>query len=610
MPVLLSANQAVQKIPKGKRIFIGSGGATPSTLLNALVENYGHFLDNEVTHLLTLGKNNLVQPHLQSHFRDNSFFIGENVREAVQNGLADYTPIFLSEIPRLLMSPGFQIEAALVSVSPPDRYGMCSLGISVDIIKAALKKAHIKIAQINPSMPRTFGQTFIPYTDFDYVVEADNPLPELPGETIDAVSAAIGLHVSNLIRDGAVLQMGIGRIPNAVLQNLKNKNDLGIHTEMFSDGVIELIASGIITNKTKKILAERSLTSFCLGTRRLYDFVHENPLIEFYPSDFVNDPWCIAQNDNVVAINSALQVDLTGQVCADSMGSRFYSGIGGQVDFIRGARRSRGGRPIIALPSTAKNGTMSRIVGQLSPGAGVVTSRGDVHYVVTEYGIANLFGKSIRQRAMELIEIAHPEFRDELLAYVKQNRYVYFDQQLNPWRQNYPVECEHNAIFGTVEYRVRPLKITDEKLLQDFFYSHDDQTLIERYFYVPKSMPHQEASRRVTLDYRTSMGMAILHVDEHGSERMVAIGRYQGRPEDTIVELAIVVGENVRLLGMAGYLAEKLYRYAQKAGMKEIISWVRWQNNGMKKVMENLGKIAGNLTSLADREIITYRIKC
>lgn len=608
MPEIVTADVAIKKIPKGKRIFIGSGAAIPMLLTNALAENHTHFSDNELVHLLTLGEFNFFEERFRNHFRDNSLFIGANVREAVQKGDADYTPIFLSEIPRLFRSGSFPIAAALVNVSPPDKNGMCSLGVSIDIGRAAIESADLVIAQINPHMPRTFGQSMIPYKKFDYVVEGGAPLPELLPPEIDDVTKTIGKYIAKLISDGAVLQMGIGGIPNAVLANLGDRNDLGVHTEMFSDGIIDLMKSGNITNEKKKVLKGRTGTSFCFGTKDLYDYIHENPLIEFYPSDFMNDPFCIAQNDNMVAVNSAIQVDLTGQVCADSLGTKFYSGIGGQVDFIRGAARSNGGKPIIALPSTAKEGKISRIVGQLSSGAGVVTSRGDVHYIVTEYGIANLHGKTIRDRAIELIHIAHPDFRDELMEYVKTHRYVYFDQKYYKDMRGYPESLEEMVKFGREEFRLRPIKIKDERRLQDFFYSHKEETLIQRYLYLPKAMPHDMAQKLVDVDYNRNMALLIMEIGRF-NDRIVAVGRYAGNPGGDSVEISFVVHEDFQRRGMGTYLCRKLFDYAKEKGIHEITAFCFLSNKGMRAVFDRLREQVGNSSIDIKEDVMYYSFK-
>lgn len=422
---IATAEQAVRLIPPRKRIFIGSGAAEPSGLVEAMVAHDTHLEGNEVVHLMTLGSAPYVQPGLAGRFRHTAFFIGANVRQAVQEGRADFMPVFLSEIPQLITSGRVHIGAALIQVSPPDRLGFVSLGVSVDVVRAAVDTADLVLAEVNPNMPRTLGDSFLHVDRIAQLVPVDVPLPELIPEPPDDASREIGRNVASLIPDGATLQLGIGRIPDATLAALADRQDLGIHTEMLSDGVMHLAEAGVITGRRKSFLPGKIVTSFVMGTRRLYEWVHDNPQIEMRPSGFTNDPFNVARNDQMVAINSALAVDLTGQVAADTVRGRFFSGIGGQVDFIRGAARSRGGRPVIALPATAKGGTVSRIQAAFEEGTGVVTSRGDIHYAVTEYGIADLWGKSIRQRAEALIGIAHPDFRGELLAAARQRRYVF-----------------------------------------------------------------------------------------------------------------------------------------------------------------------------------------
>ena len=420
-----TAQAATAVIEDGQRIFVGSGAAVPTLLLEALAEERGESLnDVEMVHLLTLGQDPTTDERFSAKLRHSNFFIGPNARQAVAQGRADYTPIFLSEIPQLFKTGAVPIDVALIQVSAPDPHGFASYGVAVDVVKSGTEAAKIVVAQVNPRMPRTLGDSFIHLDEIDILVPAEAEIPELESRPLDATSQQIGKHVASLIEDGSTLQMGIGSIPDAVLANLGDKNDLGIHTEMFSDGTLPLIRSGVINNARKTLHRKKIVTSFVMGSRALYDFVDNNPMIEFRPSQYTNDPFLIAQNRQMVAINSALEIDLTGQVCADSIGYRFFSGIGGQVDFIRGAARSEGGKPIIALPSTAKKGTISRIVPQLSDGAGVVTTRGDVHSVVTEWGMANLYGKTIRERAEALISIAHPDFRDQLRDEARERGYV------------------------------------------------------------------------------------------------------------------------------------------------------------------------------------------
>lgn len=422
MPEFASPTEVVSHIRSGMNVFVHGAAATPTPLLEAVAVR----TDLEgVTfyHMHTNGPAPHAAPEVQGRMRAVSLFTGGPLREAVAAGRADFVPVFLSDIPALFTSGRVKLDAALLTLSPPDKHGNCTLGTSVDSARAAADTAPLLIAELNPRMPRTHGHTVVPLSRLTAYCHTDRPLHEHPPEPTTPVEDAIGELVANLVPDRACLQLGIGGIPNAVLARLKNKRDLGVHSEMVSDGIVDLIECGAITNKYKAVHPGRSVTSFVNGSRRLYDFVDDNPLVEFHPCDRTNDTALIRKNDRAVAINSALQIDLTGQVCADSIGHRIYSGIGGQMDFIRGAVLSKGGLAVIALPSTAKGGTLSRIVAELDAGAGVVTSRGHVHWVVTEYGAVDLHGKSLRERAALLISVAHPDFREELRQRVAQVRH-------------------------------------------------------------------------------------------------------------------------------------------------------------------------------------------
>ena len=421
---LQTADQALTHVSSGMRVYIQPGCAEPETLVEALIRRAPELQEVEIVHMMTMGAAAYVAPEMAGYFRHNAMFIGGNVRDAINDGRADYTPINLSEIEPLFESGAMPIDVALIEVSPPDSHGYCSFGVGVDTTLTAAKCARYVVAQVNDHMPRTFGDSFIHISDINAVVESSRPLCELKKPEITDMHVAIARNVAGLISDGAVLQTGIGGIPDAVLPFLMDRKDLGVHSELVSEGVIPLIEAGVITGARKNFKPRKIIVGFALGTKKMFEFVDNNPIFEFHPTAYTNDPALVARNDNMVAINSALQVDLTGQVCSDSIGNQFYSGIGGQVDFLRGASRSRGGKPIIAMSSTAKDGRISRILPMLSPGAGVVTSRGLVRYVVTEYGVAYLHGKSIRERAKALIEIAHPRFRDELYEYCEQTKWL------------------------------------------------------------------------------------------------------------------------------------------------------------------------------------------
>jgi 4-hydroxybutyrate CoA-transferase len=419
-----TADDALRCVESEMRVYIQPGCAEPETLVEALMRRGPFVRDVEIVHMLTMGCAPYVAPEMEGHFRHNAMFIGGNVREAINDGRADYTPIYLSEIEALFESGAMPIDVALIEVSPPDSHGFCSFGVGVDTTLTAAKSARRVVAQVNNHMPRTYGDSFIHVNDIDVVVESSRPLCAIRKPEITDLHVAIARNVAGLIEDGSVLQTGIGGIPDAVLPFLTDRKDLGVHSELVSDGVIPLIEAGVITGARKNFKPRKIILGFALGTQKLFDFVDNNPIFEFHPTAYTNDPSLIARNDKMVAINSAIQIDMTGQVCSDSVGTQFYSGIGGQVDFIRGASRSKGGKPIIAISSTAKNGVISRIVPMLSPGAGVVTSRGLVRYVVTEYGVAYLHGKSIRERAQALIEIAHPKFREELYEYCDKTKWL------------------------------------------------------------------------------------------------------------------------------------------------------------------------------------------
>ena len=420
---LTTPREAVCCVESGMRVYIHPGCAEPEALVEALMERAPFVKGVEVVHLLTLGTSPYCAPEMSKSFRHNALFVGGNVREAVHEGRADYTPIFLSEVESLFESGEMPIDVAFIQVSPPDSHGYCSFGVGVDTTLTAAKYAKRVVAQVNAQMPRTYGDSFIHVNEIDAIVEVSRPLCQIKKNTITKLHNSIGVHVSSLIEDGSVLQLGIGGIPDAVLPNLMDRKDLGVHTELISNNAVPLIEAGVINGRRKNFKPRKIILGFVLGTKQLFDFVDENPIFEFHPSAFTNDPFRISLNERMVAINSAIEVDLTGQVCAESIGSWFYSGFGGQLDFIRGAARSKGGKPIIAMPATAKDDAVSRIVPRLTHGAGVLTGRADVHYVVTEYGIAYLHGKTIRQRAEALIQIAHPKFRKGLAEYCEKQRW-------------------------------------------------------------------------------------------------------------------------------------------------------------------------------------------
>lgn len=577
-------------LKSGNRIFIGSGAAVPNALIDDLIKNSEQLHDIEIVHIHTLSDDRWVEPKYKELFKVNTLFIyGAKVRQAVAEGRADYTPAFLSEIPTLFSTNILPLDAALIMVSPPDEFGYCSMGVSVDVVSSAVKNAKVVIAQINPLMPRTNGFSYIHISKFAAVLEKEQPLPEFLPVGFEQRIERIGQYVSMLVEDGATLQIGVGKIPEAVLKYLGNHKNLGIHSELISDSLIPLVKSGVINNSAKTFHPGKIVTSFCAGTKALYDFVNQNPHVEFYPSEYVNSPTNIARNDNMVAINSALEVDLTGQVVSDSLGYQFYSGIGGQVDFSRGASMSKGGKPIIALPSTAKNGTVSRIVPTLTAGSGVVTSRGHVHYVVTEYGVASLRGKSIRERALELIRVAHPKFRPALLEEVRKHYWVPNYQVVKP--TDVPELGELGLkilnIAGEI-FDLRPLNPADERRLQEFFYSHTKETLLLRYNYHPKQLSREKSCSLVSVDQSKDLALCI--VKQQGSVLEIqAVGRYYYIETNNTCEVAFVTREIHQGKGMATTLLQEMIAVAKKRGIVAMVAFVRADNKPMQAVFEKNG---------------------
>jgi len=590
----LSAERAVGMIKSGQRVFVGSNCAEPQTLVEAMTAQADRLADCEILHILTLGVAPYSEPRFENKFRHNAFFIGANVREAVNRCGADYTPIFLSEVPALFRGGQVPLDVALIEVSPPDAHGYVSLGVSVDVVKAAVESASFVVAEVNRRMPRTLGDSSIHVNQIDAFVESDRPLPELPAPKQTEVTTRIGNHIADMIEDGATLQLGIGAIPDAVLACLDDKRDLGIHTEMFSDGVVRLVEAGVITGRRKSLRPGKIVSTFCMGSRALYDFVDNNPGCEFLPTEYVNDPFTIARNDHMIAINAAIEVDLTGQVCSDSIGTRFYSGIGGQVDFIRGAARSRRGKPIIALPSTAtmRDGrTVSKIVPMLQEGAGVVTSRGDVRYVVTEWGVAWLHGKSVRERALALVSIAHPDFRQELLAAAKGRFLITADVSVQALTPRYPEELvEDTTLPDGTDVQLRPIRPTDEEMLREFHYQLSDTTVYRRYRRPMKSLPRSERQKLVDIDYQNQMALIVVQRLDARDE-MLGVARYFVDPATRTAEVAFVVRDDWHGRGIGGMLLDRLIAVARDHGLHALEAYCQMDNLAMIDLLMRHGFI-------------------
>ncbi|MEO0074590.1 MAG: GNAT family N-acetyltransferase [candidate division WOR-3 bacterium] len=585
---IIKPEQAVKAIKSGFRVFIGSACGAPQSLVKALTLAPAE--DVEITQILNLGIVDYAQETLKDKFRTNTFFIGRDLRERVQQGGADYTPIFLSEIPKLFLSGRLPIDVALITVSLPDEHGYCSYGISVDITKPATEAARIVIAEINPNMPRTLGDSFIHLNEIDYVVYSEEPILEYTVKAQPEIVKRIAKNVSDLIEDGSTIQVGYGGVPTALLDFLENKKDIGIHTEVFSDNLIDLIDKGVITNRKKSLHKGKCIAAFAMGTKRLYRYLDNNPFFEFHPVSYTNDPFVIAQNEKMVSINSAIEIDLTGQVCADSIGYKFYSGIGGQLDFVRGAARAKDGKAIIVVPSIRSDESKSRIVPALSEGAGVVTTRGDVHYVVTEWGVANLYGKTIRERALSLISIAHPKFRAELLKKAKELNYVYQDQPELPLvHARYPEELETWAeTKNGLKVFIRPVRPTDEPLVRELFYKFSSQTIYYRFFSYLNALPHDRLSKFVNVDYDNELVLVVV-LKQAGEEKIIGMAGYSLDKASGFAEFAFAIADEWQNKGIGTVLFADLIKIAKMKQIKGFIGYVLDTNVAAYRLTHKMG---------------------
>ncbi len=583
-------------IHPGARIFVGTGCGEPQCLVRSLlryVQNHPKaFFDTEILQVWTLG----VTPYADEKFRDvfryNAFFIGQNARDAVNRGQADYTPIFLSSVPDLFRTRRIPVDVALIQTSVPDAHGYVSLGISVDIVKAAMENASLVIAQLNRQMPRVHGETFIHLRDLDYIVPCDEPLLEFESLVPDSLAERIGRHVARIVRDGDTIQVGYGSIPNAILTHLKHKKNLGVHTELLTDGIAELMRAGVIDNTCKDLNRGKTVAAFCMGKRETYEFINDNPAVEFRPVNYTNNPLTIARHKNMTAINSGLEIDLTGQATAESLGNYFFSGIGGQADFMRGATLSQGGKTILALQSTAGGGSTSRIVPALSQGAGVTLTRGDVHYVVTEYGIAYLHGKNIRERALDLIAIAHPKFRSWLIEEAKKRSLIYADQAFVAGEGGeYPEALETwRTTKSGLRIFLRPVRISDEQLLKDFFYSLSPDAMYHRFISARRDMLHEQRQKFVVIDYTREMVILAVTIEE-GNETIVGMGQYHIDERSHTAEVAFVVRDAFQGRGIGAELLAHLTYGARRNGLHGFTAEVLMDNKKMLQLFEKAGFI-------------------
>lgn len=591
----VSEKSVFNRIHPGARIFVGTACGEPQhlskTLISFVESNPKALVDAEILHIWSLGVAPYTDTKFKRNFRQNAFFIGDYARETVNRGEGDYSPVFLSQVPRLIRRKMIPIDVALIQTSPPDEHGYMSLGVSVDIVKAAVANASMVIAQVNSCMPRVHGDTFLHIKDVHFIIPHDEPLLEYDPRVPSDIAERIGKYVASIVEDGDTIQVGYGSTPNAILAALTNKHDLGVHTELFTEGIAELMRIGVITNTKKRIDHHKTVAAFCMGTNDTYRFIDDNPAIEFRAIDYTNSPSVIASLDNITAINSALEIDLTGQATAESIGRQFYSGIGGQADFMRGAVLTPNGKSILVLQSTAVNGTVSRIVPFLKEGAGVTLTRGDIHYVVTEYGIAYLHGKNIRERAMSLIAIANPKFQPWLIEEARKQSLIYKDQVFVPGKGGrYPEELELvTTIKSGQSMLFRPVKITDEPLLKDFYYSLSESTLYKRFMSVRKDMPHEKLQQFfVAIDYTREM--VILAVLKHkGREIVTGVGQYRGLPESHTAEVAVMVKDEYQDRGIGTQLLAHLTYIARRQGLLGFSAEVLKENRVMMHLFEKMG---------------------
>lgn len=581
-------------IRRGDRIFVGTGCGEPQFLVRALTEyvrsNPKALFGAEILHVWSLGVAPYTDEHLQANVRHNSFFVGTPTRGAVNRGLADYTPIFLSQVPDLFHKRHIDIDVALIQTSLPDRHGHLNLGVSVDIVKAAAASASLVVAQMNRHMPRVPGDGFLHVDEVDYLVHQDEPLLEYLPNVPDEIAARIGKYVARIVQDGDTIQVGYGSVPNAIMSALGRKRHLGLHSELLTDGIVDLIRAGVIDNTRKSINRGKSVASFVMGRASTYAFIDDNPTIELRTIDYTNNPLVIAQHARMTAINSALEIDLTGQASAESIGHVFYSGIGGQADFMRGALLAPGGTSILALPSTSHDGTQSRIVPFLHEGAGATLNRGDVHYVVTEWGMAHIHGKNIRERAMDLIAIAHPSFRAGLVEEARRRNLIYRDQEFFAGeRGEYPEHLEMRKTTRRGQPVVlRPVRISDEPLIKDFFYSLSDRSMYRRFLTPTWEMSHERLQGFVVIDYTKEM-IILATVEEEGREQVVGLGEYYLEEDGLWANVAFAVRDSFQNRGIGTELLAFLIHIARRQGLLGLTAEVLKENEPMLRVFEKMG---------------------
>ncbi len=588
--------KALAHVKPGQRVFIGTGCAEPVALVKALVARAGELSDVEILHLLTKGEALYADKKYEECFTVNAFYIGENVRKMIQLGAGSYTPVLMSDIPRLFDSGQMPLDVVLIQVTPPNLQGKVSLGVSVDIVKSAAENGSFVIAQVNPQMPWTRGDSCLDIYDIDLLVPVDEPLLLRPSMPLNDTTKTIAKHIVSLIEDGSTVQFGIGRIPGvgrippAVLHYLTDKKNIGIHTELITDSVIKLIESGAVDGSRKSTDRGKIVTSFCMGSKELYDLVDDNPLFSFRPTEYVNDSYVISRQHKMVAINMALEVDLTGQVCADSQGDKFYSGIGGQVDFGRGASASKGGKSIIVTSSSDVENGKSRIVSSLTPGSGVVTTRGEVQYIVTEYGVAYLHGKSVQERALALISIAHPDYREQLLKEAIASHFIrqdFADVEGRFVVDNEQVKTSLLLDDGT-QVQFRPVHPTDDAKMRDLIYNLSQETIYYRFMSHQQHFGSKQIHNFVYVDHRKDVAVVGVVPEAHG-EDIIAVGRYYLDERTNRAEVAFVIRDAWQNQGIGTFLFKHLVKTAKNNGISGFTAEVLRENKRMQAIFNNSG---------------------
>jgi len=584
---IVTADQAISCIKPGNRVFVGTACATPLSLVGALERLNPPPPDVQLCHFLTTGAVRHEDDKPMTHYRHRSFFVGSDMRAATAQGAADYVPISLAQVPQLIENGRIPIDVALIQVSLPDEYGYVSLGVSIDVTSAATQKAKKVVAEINPHMPFTLGDTFLHMDNIDHLVLVETPVIEYTHQPADAVAEKIARYIASIIDDGSTMQIGIGRIPNETLKYLKGKRNLGIHTDVITDSIIPLIEEGIITGVEKSMHRGKIVASYCLGTRRLYDLIDRNPMFSFHPIEYVSDVRLIAQQKRMVSVTQAFAVDLTGQICADQFQGEFYSGVSTQPEFIHGATYAAGGKPIVCLPSTTDDGKTSRIRPLLKEGEGVTVARSDIHYVITEYGIAYLFGKSIRERAISLIEIAHPEFRPALLEEAKHLGYLPREQMLKS-SIAYPVGEERTVMIRNgASILIRPARASDVAGLQDIFYSMSSEDIYTRFFRSLQSLSVSEAQFLCNVNYDTEVAfLAVAGTREN--EKIVGSSCYFVNPSTNTAEVAYMILPGWQGTGIGKALQERMKEYAKAGGLRGFTAEIMSHNAKMIKLAKNI----------------------